>query len=97
MVMVILLDLAVPDLPDVFGLCGSLGLSLCCYVVPGYVCMLAGQGLLSKIVGVLSVSSLGAHSSSCKGLSLGTSKQPRTPKERVEPQLLAHPCIHRGY
>ena len=35
MLIVILLDLAVPDLPDVIGLCGSTGLSLFCYVVPG--------------------------------------------------------------
>ncbi|CAJ1331618.1 unnamed protein product [Effrenium voratum] len=55
MLIVILLDLAVPDLPDVFGLCGSLGLSLFCYAVPGYICMLAGRGPLSKMVGALSL------------------------------------------
>ncbi|OLQ07169.1 hypothetical protein AK812_SmicGene9514 [Symbiodinium microadriaticum] len=55
MLIVILLDLAVPDLPDVFGLCGSLGLSLFCYVVPGYICIVAGRGLLGKIVGAFAV------------------------------------------
>ncbi|CAE6962996.1 slc38a7 [Symbiodinium sp. CCMP2592] len=55
MLIVILLDLAVPDLPDVIGLCGSTGLSLFCYVVPGYICAVAGQGLLGKIVGTFSM------------------------------------------
>ncbi|CAE7411769.1 slc38a7 [Symbiodinium sp. CCMP2456] len=55
MLIVILLDLAVPDLPDVIGLCGSTGLSLFCYVVPGYICAVACRGLLGKIVGAFSM------------------------------------------
>jgi len=56
MLLVLLIDLAVPNLPDVFGLCGSLGLSLSCFVLPGLVLLFGGRRTFPKIaVGVLSV------------------------------------------
>lgn len=55
MVLVVLLDGAVPDLSDVFGLCGSLGLSVYCYTLPGLILLFAGTTKAQRAIGVVAV------------------------------------------
>jgi hypothetical protein len=54
-VLVITIDLAVPDPGDVFGLCGSLGISIYCYVLPGLIVLREGKGALSKVISLLAI------------------------------------------
>ncbi|KAL1515744.1 hypothetical protein AB1Y20_002360 [Prymnesium parvum] len=56
---VLALDLFIPDLSDLFGLCGSLGISGYCYIIPGGVIARLGHtrglqlfGALTCVVGV---------------------------------------------
>jgi len=51
---VLLINMCVTDLGDVFGLCGSLGISLYCYVVPGMIVCKTQAGC-ARFVGVLAV------------------------------------------
>jgi len=53
-VIVILVDMAVPDLPDVFGLCGALGVSNFCYIAPGFVLLCRGSSPFARLVGGVS-------------------------------------------
>mmetsp|Transcript_51518 Transcript_51518/g.111867 ORF Transcript_51518/g.111867 Transcript_51518/m.111867 type:complete len:469 (-) Transcript_51518:384-1790(-) len=55
MVIVILLDTAVPDMKDIFGLCGALGLSTYCCTLPGLILVFASRNPIHKITGVVSV------------------------------------------
>lgn len=52
---ILVVDIVVPDLPDVFGLCGALGMSNFCYIVPGFVVLRAGQGMVARAIGAFSV------------------------------------------
>lgn len=54
MLVVLLIDMLVPDLDDVFGLCGSLGLSVSCFVLPGLVLVCGGRTLDKIAVGAVS-------------------------------------------
>lgn len=53
--LIALLDTAVPNLPDVFGLCGSLGLAITCYLLPGLILIGHGGGLQMMVTGALAV------------------------------------------
>jgi len=52
--LVLSINMLVTDLGDVFGLCGSLGISLYCYIVPGLIICMARKGC-ARAVGVLAV------------------------------------------
>merc|ERR1719424_2307771 len=52
---VIMVDVAVPDLGDVFGLCGALGMSNFCYIVPGLVVLRKSRNSLARIIGCVAI------------------------------------------
>lgn len=54
-VLVILVVVFVPDLTDVFGLCGSLGVSVFCYLLPGLVCLRFHPSAGAKLVSFVAV------------------------------------------
>merc|ERR1711904_283804 len=49
-VLVVLVVLFVPHLTDVFGLCGSLGVSVFCYLLPGLVCLRFHPNVGAKVI-----------------------------------------------
>lgn len=52
---VITVVMVVPDLTDIFGLCGSLGVSVFCYLLPALVCLRFHPHRLAKLVSVIGV------------------------------------------
>jgi len=52
---VTLVVMVVPNLGDVFGLCGSLGVSVFCYVLPGTVCLRFHPNLFAKLISAVAV------------------------------------------
>mmetsp|Transcript_1781 Transcript_1781/g.4890 ORF Transcript_1781/g.4890 Transcript_1781/m.4890 type:complete len:441 (-) Transcript_1781:51-1373(-) len=54
-VIVLLVVIVVPDLGDVFGLCGALGVSVFCYVLPGSVVARYHHAFGAKLLGFLSI------------------------------------------
>lgn len=53
--LVVVVVMVVPDLTDVFGLCGSLGVSVFCYLLPGLVCLRFHPKVLAKVISAISV------------------------------------------
>lgn len=54
-VIVLLVVIVVPDLSDVFGLCGALGVSVFCYVLPGCVVAIYHRAISAKLLGILAI------------------------------------------
>jgi len=54
-ILVVLVVLFVPDLTDVFGLCGSLGVSVFCYLLPGLVCLWFNPSPGAKLISLVAV------------------------------------------
>jgi len=57
---IVVINITVPNLPDVFGLCGSLGISVFCYILPGAIIFRAAgletrpfkTPIIARIVGI---------------------------------------------
>jgi len=54
-VIVVIVPTYIPNLTAVMGLCGSLGISIFCYVLPGMIILVAHPAMYAKVVAVVSV------------------------------------------